>query len=133
MRRHLLDGEVVTRDYIAKELSLSANMFSEQGWGLWTVSQGAAMIGLVGFRPVGNPPETQLVYAFEPASWGQGYAREAVGAIVAHAREALRHKTVIAVTDIANQRSAHLLQKLGFEPTVRYIQGRLDLLRFELV
>lgn len=131
VRRHLLDGEIVSREFIAKELSASSNTFTERGWGLWGVLLDGVMIGVAGFRHVGTPPESQLAYAIEPTHWGHGYAREAVGAVVDHARETLRHPTVVAVTDATNLRSAHLLRQLGFQPTVRYIQGRLDLLRFE--
>jgi RimJ/RimL family protein N-acetyltransferase len=58
--------------------------------------------------------ELELSYALDPAHWGQGYATEAVAAVLAWASVALTDSYVVACTQIANTASTDLLQRLGF-------------------
>ncbi|MEZ5092023.1 GNAT family N-acetyltransferase [Nocardioides sp.] len=62
-----------------------------------------------------------ITYCFAEASWGQGYATEAAGALLAWAFETLDVNRVQAETDTRNLASARVLEKLGFvrEGTLR--------------
>lgn len=62
-----------------------------------------------------------LGYCFDAASWGQGYATEAAGALVQWAFEALDINRLQSETDTRNVASARVLEKLGFrrEGTLR--------------
>jgi ribosomal-protein-alanine N-acetyltransferase len=55
------------------------------------------------------------------ASWGKGYAFEAMHAVIAHATDVLGIERLTARTHAGNDRSALLLQRLGFtlEGTLR--------------
>ncbi len=55
---------------------------------------------------------------FAPASWGQGFASEAVGAIIARAR-GRGMASIRADVDPRNERSLRLLTRLGFAETGR--------------
>lgn len=50
---------------------------------------------------------------FEDA-WGQGFAREAVGLMLPHLRDAYGARTASATVDPRNRRSVRLLEALGF-------------------
>ena len=49
------------------------------------------------------------------AFWGEGYALEAMQAVVDHAAQGLRLKRLSARAHLGNVRSVRLLEKLGFE------------------
>ena len=95
VRRHLLDGETVSRDFVARSIADSQAAFARIGCGLYAVHEAdqEPLLGMCGLHLSGMPPERQLVYALAPAAWGQGYASEAVRAVIARAR-ALRFKAI---------------------------------------
>ncbi len=61
-------------------------------------------------------------YEFAPAFWGNGYAPEAVSAVVAYLFESLNAPAVVAYTRPENHRSVRLLEKAGF----RFRGERID-------
>jgi RimJ/RimL family protein N-acetyltransferase len=60
--------------------------------------------------------------AFAPAVWRQGYAAEALAAVVRYAFEQLGLPQVAAVADLPNEASHRLVRRLGFE-AVRECDG----------
>jgi ribosomal-protein-alanine N-acetyltransferase len=56
----------------------------------------------------------EIGFMLKPAAWGQGYAREAMVAVIAFAAELNIHR-LAARTHVGNHRSETLLQHLGFE------------------
>ncbi len=79
-----------------------------------------------GAEPVGvlelaeTAGDIEVSYVFDPAEWGQGYAAEALDALLPWV--ALNHgvSSVIAVTQAANTRSLRLLERLGFLEEARF-------------
>ncbi|MFG2651429.1 GNAT family N-acetyltransferase [Streptomyces sp. NPDC048436] len=81
----------------------------------------------------------EVSYSFLPEHWGQGYAREAVTAVVSWAFDYVpsRDPSVIAVTQEANSPSCRLLEDIGMHlissfvewdaPQVMYSMQRQDL------
>ena len=71
-------------------------------------------------RPIGavnlghERDQTEVSYQFLRSAWGQGYATEAVGALIAWTWATRADETLIAVTQSANERSCRLLERLGF-------------------
>jgi RimJ/RimL family protein N-acetyltransferase len=70
------------------------------------------LVGRVAFW-MGN----EIGFLFHRDVWGQGVAREAVGALLRHGFEALGFASVRADVDPDNQRSLALLERLGFRRT----------------
>ena len=68
------------------------------------------MVG-VGIGPV------SIMYAFDPAHWGQGYASECVPAFVKHVQERLDVEEIFADCFTDNPASASVLLKAGFVET----------------
>ncbi|MDQ7248409.1 GNAT family N-acetyltransferase [Dongia sedimenti] len=78
----------------------------------FAVLRDGRLVGRVAFW-MGN----EIGFLFHRDVWGQGVAREAVGALLRHGFETLRFTSVRADVDPDNQRSLALLERLGFRRT----------------
>lgn len=61
----------------------------------------------------------ELGFLFSPAVWGQGYAREALQAVIDRAFRDRGHEEIRAEADPRNERCLRLLARLGFRETGR--------------
>jgi len=75
---------------------------------------GARLIGGIGLGRTGD--DVELGYWIAPGSWGQGYATEALNAVVNHCR-ILGHRRLIASHFADNRATAKVLEKAGFRAT----------------
>lgn len=116
VRRYLLDGVVVERDWVRGEIETSVQRFAEGGLGIFVARQrnGDRSIGFTGFRPFREPPVLELLYGLYPAFWGQGLATEMGRAMLALAFERHRLEAVDTAVDAPNVASVRVLQRLGF-------------------
>lgn len=80
--------------------------------GVWRKGR---LIGVVGIGRRGDAIE--IGYWFGRASQGQGFGREAVGAIVTRLRQRFSREAIIAECRRDNKRSWRLLRRLGFRPS----------------
>ena len=90
-------------------------MYATRGHSLYVVerkSDGAA-IGMCGLIKRDTLDDVDIGYALLPAYWGQGYAYEAAAAVLAHARDGLKLRRLVAITSPGNTASNALLQKIG--------------------
>ena len=71
-------------------------------------------MGICGLKKRDFLNDVDLGYAFLPRYAGHGYALEAATAVVQYARTILHLQKLAAITSPSNNRSNHLLQKLGF-------------------
>jgi aminoglycoside 6'-N-acetyltransferase len=62
-------------------------------------------------------------YSLARAHWGNGYATEAVGAVVAHGLDVLGYEVVVAEVLPANAASVAVLERLGFSRERRLPDG----------
>jgi RimJ/RimL family protein N-acetyltransferase len=86
-----------------------------RGFGVWAVEERAsgAFVGRIGcFEPEGWPG-FEIAYTLARPAWGQGYAREAARAALAHARETLGRADVISIVRPANAASIRVAEALG--------------------
>ncbi len=91
------------------------------GAAAWLVCRAAdaQSLGMVELGRHKDGADTEVSYQFDPAVWGHGYAREAVGAVVAEALCTGALKRVIAETQTANGASCRLLEQLGMVAITR--------------
>jgi RimJ/RimL family protein N-acetyltransferase len=101
------------RDYIVKG---PGDMYARLGFGLYLTlrKEDGAPIGLCGLIKRDTLDDVDVGFAFLPRAWGQGYAREATAAVIAHGKAAFHLKRLVAITSPDNVRSGHLLENLGF-------------------
>jgi len=93
---------------------------NELGYAMWAVERTSTgeFIGQCGLRPAAlmDPnagSEIDLGYHFSPASWGHGYATEAVVATLAHGLGTAGLTRVMAVAEPENVGSWRVLEKAG--------------------
>lgn len=91
-------------------------MYARHGFGLYRVDVGASGVpaGMCGLIRRDQLPDVDLGFAFLPEYWGQGLARESAAAVLAYGRRVLGLRRVVAITSPDNERSIHLLEKIGF-------------------
>jgi ribosomal-protein-alanine N-acetyltransferase len=98
--------------YIEEKYAAS---YARNGYGLYLVERvdGPAPMGICGLvkRELLDHPD--LGFAYLRRFWSKGYAREAAGATLVHARESLGLPYVYGVVSPGNTRSIRLLEHLG--------------------
>jgi len=90
----------------------------QQGFGLWAVELPgvAPFIGFVGLNPadaVLGRRVLEIGWRLVAEHWGHGYATEGGRASLAHAFDALGEDEVVSFATTGNQRSRHVMEKLG--------------------
>ena len=90
----------------------------QHGFGLWAVEVPgvAEFIGFIGLGPadtVLGRPAVEIGWRLAAEHWGHGYATEGARASLAHAFDGLGLDEVVSFTTTANERSRHVMAKLG--------------------
>ncbi len=90
-----------------------------------------AAIGGIGFLFPIEDGEAEVGYGLAESARGQGYASEALAAVVGLARE---HgvRRMVALTDLDNLPSQRVLQRAGFVRVGRLLDGETEQLRWAL-
>lgn len=84
----------------------------------------AALIGDIGLRTDQHEPAVgEIGFTLARPFQGQGYAREAVQAVLDYCFETLNMHRIIALTDTRNQASIRLLERLGFRQEAHFVQS----------
>lgn len=108
-------------DYIQSRFIES---YEHNGYGLYAVVVvgTATLAGICGLVKRETLPQPDLGFAFLPAYWSQGLAREAAQAIMNFARNQVGLSELLAVTHPENAASIRLLEKLGFtfQETIKF-------------
>lgn len=102
----------ILRAYIEKVYGLA-------GYGYWAVIErsGGELVGRAGFGiPEREDAPAELGYLIRKDKRGQGYAKEAVRAVLSYERENLHFPGILARTHRENIPSRALLSSLGFSP-----------------
>jgi ribosomal-protein-alanine N-acetyltransferase len=122
VRRFLCDDRVLSREEV-DALMDEAQGLSPRGLGFWMLTaKTGAFVGLAALMPVfAGAAETfpdfagdiEPTIALSPEVWGQGYALEALTALLARAA-ALGRPRLVALVDAPNMRSHRMLDAAGF-------------------
>ena len=91
--------------------------YNRNGFGLCLVElkETHTPIGMCGLLKRDELPHADIGFAFMPDFWNKGFAYEAAAAVMNDARERLKLKPVLAITNQDHESSIKLLQKLGFK------------------
>jgi ribosomal-protein-alanine N-acetyltransferase len=123
VRRYLMDGELLPREWSEQRIRDSAGLFERCGVGLWLArrQETGEVVGFCGFLDIPSMhSQPQLVYALFERFTGHGYATEMARASIAEARRHSGFRTVVASVDEANVASVRVLEKLGFRRAARH-------------
>ena len=90
--------------------------YREHGFGMWIADQkrDGSSVGMAGLVRRDGLDVPDVGYAFLQRAWGQGYAQEAAGAVLAHAQGPLGIPQLAAITTLENFASMAVLRKIGF-------------------
>jgi ribosomal-protein-alanine N-acetyltransferase len=143
VRRYLWDDRVIPRETVTAVISASQADFAAYRYGLWAIveNQSGRIAGFCGLRSgfvearsgqgtgaaCAAPPE--LLFGLWPRYWGKGLATEAAQAVLSYAF-ALGYDEVVAATDVPNDASARVLERLGMRFERRGRLNGLDTLFF---
>jgi RimJ/RimL family protein N-acetyltransferase len=105
------------------------------GFGLYAavLKDDGTPVGMCGLLKRDTLPDVDIGFAFLQRHQGRGYAHEAAAAMIAHARQRLGLKRILAITTVDNHGSANVLEKIGmrFQSMVKS-NGEADLRLFAL-
>lgn len=89
--------------------------YKANGYGLWLVElkDSNMPIGMCGLVKRESLEHTDIGFAFLPEFEGQGYGFESANAVMNYAKYSLKLDTILAITDVKNQSSIRLLEKIG--------------------
>ena len=126
--RHIGDRDVRTPDQ-ARAYLRDGPLASQQrhGFGLWAVCRRghSEPVGMCGLVRRDGLDDVDIGYAFLPAARGQGLAREAAAAVLAHAFQTLKLARVVAITGPDNAASQRVLEAIGMRFERRFrVPGR---------
>lgn len=101
--------------------------YRERGHGLYAVvgKESPEPLGICGLVKREELPQIDLGYALLPEFWSKGFAHESAAAVVGHARETMRLRTLLAIVSPRNAASIRLLEKLDFRFS-RSVRVRAD-------
>jgi RimJ/RimL family protein N-acetyltransferase len=118
------------RDYI---LQGPMDSYARNGFGLYAAClSDATPIGICGLVKREGLNDPDIGFAFLSQYWSLGYAVESAAAVLAHAREVLGLKRVVAITSPDNGSSIGVLEKIGlkYERMIRLVDHSPELKLF---
>lgn len=108
--------------------------YRENGFGLWAIERmsDGELVGMCGLLRRPELPDVDVGYALCERHHGHGYAREAAAAVLAHGRDRLGLRRIVAIVSPGNAASIRVLEDLGMqqEGTVRLRADAAETLLF---
>ncbi|MEO8460846.1 MAG: GNAT family N-acetyltransferase [Dokdonella sp.] len=89
--------------------------YAKFGFGLYLVARkdGDIPVGICGLLKRETLDDVDIGFAFLQRHWGNGYAVESARAVMAHGRQTLALKRIVAITAPHNDASMRVLEKIG--------------------
>jgi ribosomal-protein-alanine N-acetyltransferase len=109
--------------------------YARNSFGLYAAClRDATPIGIGGLVKREGLNDPDVGFAFLSRYWSSGYAVESATAVLAHAKDILRIKRVVAITSPDNWSSIGVLEKIGlkFERMIRLVDHSPELKLFGL-
>lgn len=135
VRKYLWDDHVLSVEEVRDLLTANVDLHAGDGLGLWGArvrDDDQELAGFVGYWYFRDPPELEIVFAVAEPRWGQGFATEMAGGLVAYGFDALNLPEIHASTDPPNLASIRVLEKIGFRRVRQEVTGGLDTVYFAL-
>lgn len=119
---YIENNPVRNKEQIVSVIEMLQEQYKENGIARWAVvdkntGECVGWSGLKLFRiPLnGHINFYELGYRFKTKHWGKGYATETSRAIINYGFENLNVDVLYAITHPENEKSIHVLQKMGFQ------------------
>ena len=132
--RYLGDGRPLDDLAAWRQLATILGHWVLRGFGLWAVEErdSRRFVGQAGLLEPGGWPGFEVAYALHPSVWGRGYAREAAGAALRHARVVLGRREIISIIRPGNAASVRVATSLGAvrSHAIEFAGGTADVYRY---
>lgn len=117
IRKYLWDDEIITEEKSVQIIEENLKLFRTQGFGLWRVGLKDlnALIGYAGLWYFFDEDQPQLIYVIDPFYQRRNYAVHAGELIIDYAFHRLGFGYLTAATDLGNDASIRVLEKLKME------------------
>lgn len=119
---YIENNPVQTREQIVEVVKMLQHQYAENGIARWAVvdKQTGECVGWSGLKLFRTPLNGhvnfyELGYRFKTKHWGKGYATETSRAIIDYGFDQLNLDVLYAITHPENEKSIHVLNKLGFQ------------------
>lgn len=116
--QYLMDEPPLTEFAQAQAIIESYLEPEGKSYNRWAIVRKAdhQVIGTCGYHKWAKTSfRAEIGYDLSPACWGQGYMSEALRAVIHHGFERMNLNRIDALVYVNNDKSLHLLQKLGFK------------------
>jgi RimJ/RimL family protein N-acetyltransferase len=138
--RHI-DGKPRPREDVWRRLLANAGTWALLGYGSWLVeTREGQFVGTFGLleakrelSPAFHPGEIEVGWSLAPEAQGQGFALEALTAVLAWADRELPSRTLVCIINPENVRSLKLAAKTGFRERGPASHHGRDVIQFERV
>lgn len=110
-------GKRKSKEDVKNMMTTFQNHWDKNNYGVWAVikKEDNRLIGHCGLKPLEDIQEIELLYAFDPKFWGNGYATESARTIIKVAQDELKLKRLVAIVYPNNNKSCNVIEKLGFQ------------------
>ena len=104
-------------------------------WSIFPKDNAVDFFGWVHLLPIRDDKRTsEIGWRLKRSAWGEGYANEAVQAILTYAFETIGFERVVAYTHTENIRSQKMMKRLEFKYVSDFIyEGRIPSLFYEII
>lgn len=130
--RYVADGKPAGREEAQRALDSIIRHWRGHGFGRWVVEDKTTreFLGFGGLRSLFGTPE--VVYHFETAQWGKGFATEMAQASLRYGFETHRFDRIVAIAKPENAASIHVMEKLGMRFEQRTSYYDLDVVQYAI-
>src|SRR5262245_46028401 len=113
--QYLGEGRPLSRVDAWRQLAMILGHWVLRGFGLWAVENRAtgALLGRIGCHQPEGFPAFEIGYVLAQPAWGNGYAREGVGAALGFARDTLRRDEITSIIRPGNTASIRVAESFG--------------------
>lgn len=117
-----------------RSIELMGEHWTKHGYGVWAVRDRAGIfLGYCGLRHLEEISQTEVLYGYGRANWGQGFATEAAQAGVRFGFEKAGLNQIIALAHPENLASRRVMEKLGMVYSGRIHIFGLDAVKYALL
>lgn len=111
------DRKQRTDEQVRRMMRFFNGKSEQDGHGVYAVAlkENNKLIGHAGTSYFKDLDRTEYLYAFSTEHWGKGYATEIGRAYIPHYLALTADQALVAIAYQGNAKSAHVLEKLGFE------------------
>lgn len=116
--KYISDGKPMTLEEVKIVLQRIISRYDEwKIYGVWAAEliDSGEFVGWFSLKPLPGTSEIEIGYRLLTKRWGQGFATEGAKAILNYAFETLGLKKIVAITNIKNESSKKVLQKIGLK------------------